>query len=487
LIQNADDQLRALDRSPIVTAIEKMGGQVTEQFRVGNVIAANLSVADLRELLEMYPQIIAASPAESDETPASYQVDDVRDRQDSDPFEVAGYDGSGYRIGLVDTGVYYSHNVFNNPDPIYLLRDCAYSLYSNCSYYPFWPWSYYYNVSDPVASHGHGTGMADILAGNDNGGDLYRGVAPGALVDSMNVYLNTDHSVLYQSAVLRAFNYLDAYDDVIVANIAASENENGTIALAADDLYDEGVIVIAPVGNISSHSARSPAIAHKVLGVGGYYTSSGYDYSPQSGGTNGGGRYKPDISAPTGIYVAANSGASNYTYRSGTCPAAAFAGGAATLLRDYYDYRGWSSDPGAVYAAMITFGDEGGSDLDDRDGAGDLELGEISNSVWASGIRYIDPGESQYVHFYVGSGACDLRAGIWWAEDYSDSHSMMALYLYQSSTFRASSTHPNSVFQKVIYSSSMGTGWWKIKMYSSTINYINNIKIHYLIHYRTNC
>jgi serine protease AprX len=483
MLQNADDQLRAIDRRPIVEAIEQTGGQVTEEFRVGNVIAADLTVENLRELLEQFPQIIATSPAESEETPAAYQIDDGRDRQKSDLLEVAGYDGSGYRIGLLDTGVYYSHNVFNNPDPINLVRDCAYSLWYDCSFYPYSPYLYYYNASDPVGSGGHGTGMADILAGNENGGDSYRGVAPGALVDSMNVFSGTGHTTLSQAAVLRAFNYLDAYDEVIVANITANESENGTIALAADDLYDEGVIVVAPVGNVSPSTVKSPAIAHKVLGIGGYETSTGSDYSPQSGGTNGGGRYKPDVTAPTGINVASNSGASSYTYRSGTCPAAAFAGGAATLLRDYYDYRGWSSDPGAIYAAMITFGDEGGNSLDDNDGAGDLELGEVSSSAWLSGVKYLDPGEYQYVYFYVGSGACDLRAGIWWAEDYNVSHNKMELRLYQSSTQRAYSTHTNSVFQKVIYPYSMGSGWWKIKIDSYIYNNQDNIKFHY----RTNC
>ena len=90
------------------------------------------------------------------------------------------------------------------------------------------------------------------------------------------------------------------------------------------------------------------------------------------------------------MHVAANSGASNSTYRTGTCPAAAFAGGAATLLRDYYDYRGWSSDPGAVYAAMITFGDEGGSDLDDNDGAGDQHrLPGMGTVDWPRLVRVI--------------------------------------------------------------------------------------------------
>jgi len=487
LLRRADGELRALERAPLVAAVEELGGRVIEQFRVGNALVVETSAGSLRALLEERAEIAAVSPVASDEAPAAYYIDDGRARQDSDPFEEAGYDGAGYRVGLLDTGLYAAHYVFNSPDPVYIHRDCWWTPNSDCSESGFFPWYLYYDAGDPAASGGHGTGMADILAGNSRLGDGYRGVAPGAHIDSTNVFSGTDHSALDQTAVLRAMNYLDLYDDVILANIAADENPGGTIALAADDLYDEGVIVVAPVGNESSDYAHSPAVAHKVLGIGAYYTSSGGDYCSQSGGTGSDGRLKPDVTAPTALYVASSAGARSTVYRSGTCPAAAFAAGAAVLLRDYYDYRGWSSDPGAVYAAMITFGDEGGADLDNIDGAGNLELGEVSSSSWLSGVRYVDSGEYEEISFYVASGSCDLRAGIWWAEDENDYHNKMYLYLYQGSSLKKYSTHSNSVFQKVLYPSSLGSGWWKLKIYGSVNNKYDGMKVHYLIHYRNDC
>ena len=480
LVQQADGELRALDRKPLVEAIERLGGKISAEYRVGNAVVVEITAGALRGLLAEHAEIAAASPVDSGEGPSASYISDGRAEQVSDQVVTAGYDATGYRVGLLDTGVYPSHTVFTSPNKILIWRDCSWTPMGDCSYYPVYPWNLYYNANDPVSSGGHGTGMADIIAGNTDLGDHYRGVAPGAYIDSVNVFSPTAHTALDQSAVLRAFNYLDAYDDVVVADITAGEYENGTIALAADDLYDEGVVVIAPVGNEYIHIAYSPAIAHKVLGIGG----NGYG---GSGGTNGGGRFKPDLTAPQGMYVAGNTGSTSAVYRTGTCPAAAFAGGAAALLRDYYDYRGWSTDPGAIYAAMITFGDEGGDDLDNNDGAGKLELGEVASSYWLSGVRYLDPGEGSDIYFYVGSGACDLRAGIWWAEDYQWDHSTLFLDLYQGSSLLRSSIHSKSVFQKVIYPDNMGSGWWRIHLLSYIYNTRQDIKVHYLVHYRTGC
>ncbi len=480
LVQKADGELRAMEREPLVRAIESLNGKIEAEYRVGNALTAKITAGALRSLLAGRSDIAAASPVYSGEPPSANHISDGRAQQVSDQMVTAGYDGGGYRVGLLDTGVHASHTVFTSPDPILIWRDCSWTPMPDCSYYPVYPWNIYYNADDPVSSGGHGTGMADIIAGNSDLGDYYRGVAPGAYIDSVNVFAPTAHTGLDQNAVLRAFNYLDAYDDVVVADVTAGEYENGTIALAADDLYDEGLIITAPAGNNIAYICQSPAIAHKVLGIGG----NGY---PGSGGTNGGGRFKPDLLAPQGMYVASNTSTTGAVYRSGTCPSAAFAGGAAALLRDYYDYRGWSSDPGAIYAAMITFGNVGGDDLDDFHGAGALELGEVANSYWLSGVRYLDPNQAVDIYFYVGSNACDLRAGIWWAEDYLWYHSSMSLFLYQGSTLRRSSTHDKSVFQKVIYPDSMGSGWWKITISSYTYNTRQDIKVHYLVHYRTGC
>ena len=66
-----------------------------------------------------------------------------------------------------------------------------------------------------------------------------------------------------------------------VGEIQANESETGTIATAADNAYDAGIIFVSANGNFGPNAStvRSPGIAHKVLGVGGfllrYQTPSG--------------------------------------------------------------------------------------------------------------------------------------------------------------------------------------------------------------------
>ena len=79
------------------------------------------------------------------------------------------------------------------------------------------------------------------------------------------------------------------------------------------------------------------------------------------------------------------------------------------------------------------------------------------------------------------------RLALWWAEDQAWDHSTMYLFLYQGSTLQKSSTYTYSVFQKVVYPSSLGSGWWKITIHSHTMNTRQDIKVHYLVHYRTGC
>lgn len=483
-IQDTDGALRAPERGAVRGYVQAHGGQVLEEFRLGNALSARMPVGAVRKMLAEREDIASVSLLWGDQAPAAYQIDDGRARITSNPYVAAGYDGTGYRVGLVDTGVRADHYTLTQPDTIALQMDCANTPYSNCNPYSY---PYFYTPSDTRTGGGHGTAMANILVGNDNMGGAYEGVAPGALLDSANAYYGALHESYYLPGVLRSFDLLDGVDDVIVVNAINDDTPTSTVASAANDLYDQGVIVIAPVGNEANYDTYSPANAHKVLGVGAFYTSTGADYPHQSSGIDGtDDRFKPDLTGPTYFDAASNASSIAILSLVGTCPAAAHTGGAALLLRDYYDAQGWSTDPGAIYAALITFGDEGNGNLDDTDGAGNLDLGEVSSAVWRTGLTYLDAGEVTDSWFYVSPDACDLRAGVWWAEEPTE-HVMIGLELFQSSTLRASSLYPNSVFQKVVYPNGMGVGWWRIRIDADEYNNRDNVKVHYLIHYRTNC
>jgi hypothetical protein len=483
-LKEADGELRALERAPIVKALEEAGARVTDQFRVGNAIAMSIKPGVLKAIMERFPDIISATLAETDEGPAA-DINDGRDAMYSDQIEVA-YNGDGYRIGLLDTGVNTTHETLDSGQ-INIHRDCVWGHPTTCAFYDVYPYNLYYNASDTYNYSGHGTFNADIIIGDSTGGNGYRGVAPDSELDSTNVYSGTYHNTLNTSAVLRAFDLLDGYDDVIVAEVTSNTSETGTISLAADDLYDEGVIVIAPIGNVSSHNGYSPGNAHKVLATGAYYTTgSGYSGSR---GDQDDGRLKPEIASPTYVYAASNTGNDDYVRKSGTCPAAAFLGGASILLRDRADNWGWSSDPGSIYAAIIAFGDDDGSLIGGYDGAGHLKLGLLNNAYWYSGVKYMDPGDTDYVYvWYSGGERCNMRAAIWWEEDYDDDHNEHTLYLQRATTTMDTSDDDDSIYQKVYHQGDMQSGaWWRIKISSNSLNHNYNVKVHYVIHVDASC
>lgn len=479
-----DAAARRQDRAAFVEHARALGASVLAEYTAGNVVSLRVRAGALKTLLADHGEIAAVSPEQLDAPPAGFAtILTGRTRAQSDYLVSAGYTGSGRYIGLLDTGTFQSHRTLAEPDKILFWRDCASTVMPDCTATPLLP----YNPDDSYApGTGHGTAMADILVGSAILGDAYRGVAPGAYLDSANVYSGTNHDTVSGAAVVRAINWLAPYDDVLVVNVDADEQQNGPISLAADDLYSQGVIVVAPVGNCAVCTSGAPANAHKVLGVSGFYAENGNEDYGHSNGVYGDDRLKPDLAAPTLMWAAATYHIGGVAEFGGTCPAAAFAGGAATTLRHYYDSRGWSSDPGAVYAAMINFGDD--DDLADSDGAGNLTIGPLANTVWMSGVRYLSPNQSADIPLTIPAGACNLRTAVWWAESYTTLHDSLVLELFQGSTQKDYSYQKwGSIFQKIIYPFSLGAGSWTVRIRSLLGNHQQNLKVHYAIHYRTNC
>lgn len=93
------------------------------------------------------------------------------------------------------------------------------------------------------------------------------------VIDSFDVYANS--CGLSTTATLRGFDTAVQYwDDIIVAEAQSNTGHSSSIARAADDAFDAGTAVFAPTGNFGpgAGTVRSPALAHKALGVG----ASGY-------------------------------------------------------------------------------------------------------------------------------------------------------------------------------------------------------------------
>ena len=176
-----------------------------------------------------------------------------RTRIGSDPY-FALSQANGY-IGLLDTGVRFTHVVFNSPSNIGFRFDCT---DGTCDDNP--------DVDD---RHDHGTRTAAIITGNNRLGNAFRGVT-GITLDSFKVYPSNRGRLNY-TATTKAFQRAVAIlDRVIVAEMQSGENDTGSISRAADRAYDAGAVIIAANGN-NERAAELLEPGEKVLIKSGVY------------------------------------------------------------------------------------------------------------------------------------------------------------------------------------------------------------------------
>ena len=156
-----------------------------------------------------------------------------------------GNPGQGVRIGVLDSGV----------NEHALLTDCLL------------PGHNYIEDADPEDTadrYGHGTLVAGLIAGS--GSDGYIGVAPGAEIVPLKV---TDGKAVMVSTVVAAiYGAIDDYGcnvlNISIGITRAYESLQEAIAYAEE----QGVTVVAAVGNNGSRGINYPAAYDTVIGVG---------------------------------------------------------------------------------------------------------------------------------------------------------------------------------------------------------------------------
>jgi hypothetical protein len=403
-------------------------------------------------------------PVEGGETPpqdANSANDAVEGRTAifSDPYFDLGLTDPW--IGLLDTGVCDNHKMLTSPDRIDWMRDCV-NGGQDCN-----------NTSDPNFDAtdrwwNHGTQSAGILTGNEFVGSEHRGVT-AVLTDSWQVYGTQGVNAV---AVCRAIGEaVEANDKVLVCEIQAAESEFGAIATAADNAYDTGAILIAANGNTASkQSVKSPAIAHKVLGIGAFKVDGRDQYVLQSKGPADDGRYKPDIQAPTGVESASKpfgksqdpctSDASLRDF-SGTSCATALAGGAAMLARNWLQQLG-TIDNGQTYAFMILYG-QNEWPYDNTKGAGPIEMATNGWAWW--GKVLVGNHMNIDIPITVLAGKYDFDVALWWPESAFQPHSDIDVYLVDpSGTERAVGYSAHGVFERTGVSGELDPGVWTIRI-----------------------
>ena len=427
----------------------------SESFWIVNSVAGSVRIGDVKRLAEL-KEIVYLQPVEGGEEPPqdannNNDAQDGRARIVSDPYFNLGLTNPW--IGLLDTGVRDTHDMFNSPDHIAWMRDCVNGGNScNDTSNP--------NFDPTDFSWNHGTSSAGILTGNNRRGNQYRGVTEIS-TDSWQIYtaggLNT-------AAAVRAIQAgIAAFDKVLVGEIQANESETGTIATAADNAYDAGIIFVAANGNFGPNAStvRSPGIAHKVLGVGGFMTDGGAQYQNQGRGPAADSRYKPDIQAPTWSETASNQSDTALRVFTGTSGATPYAAAAAMLARNWLRQFG-TYDNGQTYAFMILYG-QNEWPYDNTVGAGPIQMAVNGYAWWGK----VSVGNSVNIDIPINivSGKHDLDAALWWPESAAQAHNDIDVHLIDpSGAERAKGYSAVSVFERTGVNGALQSGTWVVRI-----------------------
>ncbi|MCF2706211.1 S8 family serine peptidase [Arcanobacterium haemolyticum] len=196
-----------------------------------------------------------------------------------------GITGKGIKIGIIDTGIDLDNPLFGgsgtkeNTTPFPNNKIVAGYDYVGDDYDAD-PASDNYNPvpkpdsnPDDCKDAGHGTHVAGIAAGHGTfNGQEFKGVAPDALLGAYRVFGcsgSTDTSVMIQAMEQAAKDGMDVVNISIGAPTATWPSY--PTAVAADNLADNGVVVVIAQGNSGESGmfyGGAPAVATKAIGVG---------------------------------------------------------------------------------------------------------------------------------------------------------------------------------------------------------------------------
>ncbi|GLF95470.1 S8 family peptidase [Streptomyces yaizuensis] len=247
----------------------------------------------------------------------------------------AGFDGTGVKVAVLDTGVDRTH-------PDLTTQVVAEKNFTD--------------AKDVKDRHGHGTHVASTVAGTGaRSGGTHKGVAPGARIISSKV-LN-DRGSGTASSIIGGIDWAVAQGaDVINMSLGAPDGpEIDPVEAQVNKVFQEkGVLFAVGAGNEGRRgptgSISSPGSADGALTVGAVDDDGATAPFSSRGPRADGGAIKPDVAAPgVDIVAAAAAGTevdpqapAGYATQSGTSMATPHVAGAAALLKQRHP--GWTGD-----------------------------------------------------------------------------------------------------------------------------------------------
>ncbi|MFC6017096.1 S8 family serine peptidase [Plantactinospora solaniradicis] len=248
----------------------------------------------------------------------------------------AGYDGSGVRVAVLDTGIDDSH------------PDLAGKVVERKNFVP--------EYEGPADLVGHGTHVSSTIVGSGAASaGRYKGVAPGAaLLDGKVCYrLDDGRGVCPDSAVIAGMQWAAESGAKVVNMSLGGTDEPGVDPLeaAVNDLTAEfGTLFVVAAGNanpFAPYRVASPSTADAALSVANWTKTGELNTSSLPGPRVADYAVKPDIAAPGTEIMAARAPAGlpplpegQYFSATGTSMASPHVAGAAALLAQAHpDWR----------------------------------------------------------------------------------------------------------------------------------------------------
>lgn len=418
---------------------EEKGAVVLNAFWLTNTILANVTADTLykltgleavQEIFENFevvtPEPLTRSRVAS--TDATWGLDKINTTEVWD----LGFNGSGIRVGVLDTGVEITH------------PDLQEKMWTDNSADPTFPGGWIEfdssgNIvegSTPHDTQGHGTHTSGTVLGGNNSG-VAIGVAPGAWL--MHGLILPGGSGSFTQCIAGMQWAIDPFDQY--GNPAGEKANVVSMSWGASGYWDEmiepienmrtaGVIPVAAAGNEGEGSSRSPGNVYESFGIGAIdvydaaaYFSSGevIDWPasyPQP-------YIKPDFSAP-GVSVYSSVPSGGWEYWSGTSMATPHVAGTAALMLQAN--LGMTVDD--VYDLLrITATDLGDSGLDIRYGWGVISAYEAVKLAFSNcGVEgYVTDNKTSNP---IEWGAQVTVTGVPWGNTNADIDGYYRIWLY---------------------------------------------------------
>jgi subtilisin len=253
------------------------------------------------------------------------------DRIDGEVVRAAGNGGAGVKVGVIDTGIDYTHSDLDGN------YQGGYDFVNA--------------DTDPMDDNGHGTHVAGTIAAEQNGAGVV-GVAPAASLYAVKV-LDATGSGSYGDVIAGLQWCVDNHMQIASLSLGGSVGCS-TLETACNNAYAAGVLLVASAGNSGTSAGTTDCVTYpakyaSVIAVG---ATTQTDMRPSWSSTGP----AVELVAPgDGIYSTARGG--GYATMSGTSMACPHVTGAAALVIA----SGLASSPQGVRDRLTSTADDLGT------------------------------------------------------------------------------------------------------------------------------